>query len=184
MTVEPTRIDGLLVTRWPTRADERGFFRQTHQLRELEEALGREVRLVQGNHSRSLPGVLRGFHAEPWDKLLYVVRGTARIAVADIRPDSPTFGEVEAFDAGDPPGERIRVFVADGLANAYATFGDAEVDYTYEVGAEWHPCDKRAVAWNDPDLAVDWPIDDPILSAEDQANPSLRDRFPSHHRFA
>ena len=120
MPVEETAIAGLLVVRWDTHGDDRGFFRQTYQVAELTEALGREPVLRQGNHSRSQAGVLRGFHAEPWDKLVYVVRGTAFCAIADIRPASSTFGEVETFTLGDAPGERLRLFVSAGLANASA----------------------------------------------------------------
>ena len=182
MTVERTGIDGLLVVDWPTHGDERGFFRQTYQIAELAEALGREPALRQGNHSRSAPGVLRGFHAEPWDKLVYVVRGVALCVIADIRPDSPTFARTERFVLGDPPeGRRRRLFVAEGLANAFLALGDGPLDYLYDVSDYWRPdADKRAVAWDDPDLAVDWPITDPELSAADQANPTLRERFPQH----
>jgi dTDP-4-dehydrorhamnose 3,5-epimerase len=183
--VEPTRIEGLLVVHWDTHGDERGFFRQTHQVGELTEALGREPVLRQGNHSRSRPGVLRGFHAEPWDKLVYVVRGTVMAAVADLRPTSPTFGEVETFHLGDPPAQRIRLFVSEGLGNAYCTYGEQPVDYLYDVSADWQPgIDKRSVAWDDPDLAVPWPVEDPVLSPEDATNPTLRERFPGHPRFA
>jgi dTDP-4-dehydrorhamnose 3,5-epimerase len=186
MPVEQTDIEGLLVVRWDTHADERGFFRQTYQVRELAEALGREVVLRQGNHSHSVPGVLRGFHAEPWDKLVYVVRGHAMAAIADIRPDSPTFGEVRTFTLGEPPaGERIRLFIAEGLANSFVTLGEVDVDYLYDVSGYWQPgVAQPAVAWDDPDLAVDWPIADPILSDKDRANPLLREVFPDHPRFA
>lgn len=185
MVVEPTAIAGLLVVRWPTHDDERGFFRQTWQAEELEETLGREVRFVQGNHSRSEPGALRGFHAEPWDKLVYVARGVVFAAVADVRADSATFGAAVTFRLGDPPaGERVRLFVAKGLANAYCVL-DGPADYLYDVSAPWHPgVDKRAVAWDDPDLAVEWPVEEPIVSAEDRSNPTLRDRFPDHPRFS
>lgn len=177
MPIEPTAIEGLLVVRWDTHGDDRGFFRQTYQLGELEAALGRPVAFLQGNHSRSAAGVLRGFHAEPWDKLVYVARGTAFCAIADLRPDSPTFGEVATFTLGDPPGERVRLFVSEGLGNAFCTL--TEVDYLYDVSQEWRPgVDKRAVAWNDPDLAVHWPVADPVLSDEDRATPTLRQRFP------
>ncbi|CAN5305994.1 dTDP-4-dehydrorhamnose 3,5-epimerase [soil metagenome] len=186
MPVEATDIEGLLVVRWNTEQDERGFFRQTYQVRELTEALGREPVLRQGNHSQSVPGALRGFHAEPWDKLIYVVRGTAMAAIADIRPDSHTFGEARAFTLGDPPaGERIRLFISQGLANSFCTFGDGPVDYLYDVTDYWRPgIDKRSVAWDDPDLGVDWPVDDPVLSEADRANPTLRDLFPDHTRWA
>jgi dTDP-4-dehydrorhamnose 3,5-epimerase len=184
MPVERTSIDGLFVVRWETHSDGRGFFRQTHQAGELEDMLGRTLTLRQGNHSRSVPGALRGFHAEPWEKLVYVARGTAMAAVADVRPESATFGEVETFHLGDPPGERVRLFIAEGLANAYCAYGDEPTDYLYDVSEEWFSTEKRAVAWNDPDLNVNWPVRSPILSPEDESNPTLRERFPSHPRFA
>jgi dTDP-4-dehydrorhamnose 3,5-epimerase len=196
MPVERTDIDGLLVVRWDTHGDERGFFRQTYQIRELTEALGREPVLRQGNHSRSQPNVLRGFHAEPWDKLVYVVRGLAMAAIADIRPDSPTFGEARSFLLGDEPegsssdsgsrlgGERIRLFISEGLANSFCTLGEGPTDYCYDVSDYWRPdIEKPAVAWDDPDLAVDWPIAEPILSEADRANPTLRELHPDHPRF-
>ena len=182
--IERTAIDGLLIVRFDTHSDPRGFFRQTYQAPELADALGRPVTFAQGNHARSAPGVLRGFHAEPWDKLIYVARGTVLAAIADPRPDSPTFGEVATFRLGDD-GERLRLFVADGLANSYCTLGDTDVDYLYDVSATYDPAaDKRAVAFDDPDLAVDWPIDDPVVSDADRTNPTLRQRFPDHPRFA
>lgn len=185
MSIEHTDIEGLLVVRWETHGDERGFFRQTYQIAELAEALGREPVLRQGNHSRSQPGVLRGFHAEPWDKLVYVVRGLAFAAIADIRPDSPTFGEVRSFLLGDEPGERVRLFISEGLANSFCTLGDGPTDYLYDVSDYWRPgIDKRSVAWDDPDLAVEWPVAEPILSEADRANPTLREMFPDHPRWA
>jgi dTDP-4-dehydrorhamnose 3,5-epimerase len=182
--IERTAIDGLLVVRQPTHEDERGFFRQTYVASELTEAVGREVRFVQGNHSRSGPDVLRGFHAEPWDKFVSVVHGTVFAAVADVRPDSGTFGEVATFLLGDRPGERVQLFLADGLANAYAVVGEQAADYVYDVTREWHPdVDKRSVAWDDPDLAVPWPVAVPQLSDADRDNPTLRERFPDHPRW-
>jgi dTDP-4-dehydrorhamnose 3,5-epimerase len=183
--VEQTGVEGLLVVRWETHGDERGFFRQTYQVQELTEALGREPVLRQGNHSRSAPGVLRGFHAEPWDKLVYVVRGAAMAAIADIRPDSPTFGEVASFHlGGGPGGEWIRLFISEGLANSFCTYGDETVDYVYDVSDYWRPdIDKPAIAWDDPDLGVDWPVAEPTLSDADRANPTLRELFPGHPRF-
>ena len=185
MAVERTAIEGLLLVRWDTNEDERGFFRQTYQVREIEEALGRPVRLLQGNHSRSVPGVLRGFHAEPWDKLVYVARGQALSAVADIRPESRTFGAVETFRLGEPPtGEWVRVFISEGLANSFCTYGDTSTDYLYDVSDYFRPeVPKVSVAWDDPDLAVDWPVDAPILSEADRSNPTLREMFPDHPRY-
>jgi dTDP-4-dehydrorhamnose 3,5-epimerase len=185
MPVEHTAITGLLVVRWPTHDDDRGFFRQTFQCDEISRALGRRVGFQQGNHSRSRPGVLRGFHAEPWDKLVYVVRGTVLAVVADTRPRSPTFARAECFGLGDPPsGERTRLFVSRGLANAFLVTGSTDADYLYDVSECWYPgADKRAVAWDDPDLAVPWPTTAPRLSEADAGNPTLRRLYPDHPRW-
>jgi dTDP-4-dehydrorhamnose 3,5-epimerase len=182
VAVERTAIDGLFVVRWDTHGDERGFFRQTYQRSELEAALGHAPTFRQGNHSRSGAGVLRGFHAEPWDKLVYVVRGRAFCAIADIRPESATFGEVATFELGEAPGERIRLYVSQGLANSFLTLDDT--DYLYDVTDEFRPgMDKPSIAWDDPDLGVAWPVADPVLSDADRHNPTLRALFPDHARF-
>ena len=178
MAVEQTSIDGLLVVDWPTFPDDRGFFRQTHQHAEIEVALGRPVAFAQGNHSRSEAAVIRAFHAEPWDKLVYVARGVVRAAVADLRMDSATFGNVETFLLGDPPGRRLRLFLSDGLANGFGVL-EGPADYLYDVSEEFRAgVDKRAVRWDDPDLGVDWGIPDPVISPDDADNPSLRERYP------
>lgn len=171
MAVNPTPIDGLFVVDAPSLVDARGFFRESYRNTELAAAVGRPLTFLQTNHSRSAPGVLRGFHAEPWDKLLYVVHGTALCAVADIRQGSPTYGTALTFLLGDEPGERRRLFVARGLANAFQAI--TEVDYVNEVSAVFDPRDRRGVAWDDPTLAVAWPIMPPILSDADRAQPRL-----------
>lgn len=130
----------------------------------------------QGNHSRSAPHVLRGFHVEPRDKLIYVVRGLATCVIADVRPDSPTFRQTETFLLGDAPGRRDRIFIAAGLANA--VYCHSEVDYLNDVSEEFDPRNRSGVRWNDPALGVDWPTDAPILSDADKCQPLLRDLFP------
>ena len=183
MPVETTAIAGLYVVRQPTHGDDRGFFRQTWQASELTEALGRSVTFVQGNHARSEPGVLRGFHAEPWDKLVYATSGRVQAVIADIRPESPTFGTAQSFALGDG-GDRVRLFVSEGLGNSYCVHGDGPADYLYDVTAEYRPgVDKRAVRFDDPTLAVDWAVTEPTLSAEDDDAPTLRERFPDHPLF-
>jgi len=181
MPVLPTSIAGLFVVRWPLREDSRGFFKHSYQAGELAEALGRAPVLAQGNHSRSRAGVLRGFHTEPWDKLVYVPRGTAMFVAADVRPESPTFGRSESFMLGDAPGEYARVFVAQGLSNAFYCF--SETDYLNDVSAPFDPANRSGVAWNDPTLAVDWPTRTPILSETDAAQPFLSALFPDHPIF-
>lgn len=173
MPIQTTSIPGLLVVRWCEHEDERGFFRQTYQVSEISAALNRPVSFLQGNHSRSRARTLRGFHAELWDKFVYVPRGTALCAVADIRHGSKTFGRSEVFLLGDPPGQRIRLFISRGLCNAF--YCHTEVDYINEVSQEFDPVNRTGVIWNDPDLAISWPDANPILSPSDASLPTLRE---------
>jgi dTDP-4-dehydrorhamnose 3,5-epimerase len=172
MPVHTTPLAGLLVVRSPEHRDDRGFFRQTYQVGEIAAALRRDVCLRQGNHSRSHARVLRGFHVEEWDKCVYVARGTATCVVADVRRESATFGRTASFVLGDPPGERVRLFIGSGLGNA--VYCHTEVDYLNEVSHEFDPSRRSGIIWNDPDLAVSWPEAEPILSAADAALPTLR----------
>ena len=182
MPVAPTSIPGLYRLSWTEIEDERGFFRQTYQAKELAQALGREPQLRQGNHSRSRARVLRGFHLEAWDKLIYVARGLATCVVADVRPNSPSFGRTERFLLGDRPGQRDRLFISRGLANAF--YCHFETDYLNDVSEEFHPEGRMGVAWNDPHLNVAWPDTDPILSELDRRQPTLAALFPDHPLLA
>jgi dTDP-4-dehydrorhamnose 3,5-epimerase len=110
------------------------------------------------------------------------VRGTATCVVADVRRDSPTFGKHAKFLLGDAPGEYLRLFVSQGLANAF--YCHTETDYINDVSEEFNPKTRSGVAWNDPTLAVDWPTATPILSQADSAQPTLRSLFPDHRLFA
>jgi dTDP-4-dehydrorhamnose 3,5-epimerase len=175
MPVRQGRLDGLLVIERPTIGDERGFFRESFRMNELDEVRGEPTHFVQENHSRSRRGVLRGLHAENWEKLVYVPRGEVFTAVADIRPESPTFGQIETFALGET--NRWKIFIPRGLAHGYCVLSE-EADYTYQVSAYYDGSDTRAVAWNDPDLAVPWPISGPTLSERDKTAPTMRDLFP------
>ena len=180
MSIRELSIPGLLTVERPTRRDDRGFFREVVRWDELEAATGAAFRPVQWNHSVSLPGVLRALHAEAWNKLVYPVTGTMFTAIVDIRPERPSFGQVETLtlDAAEPSA----LFVPSGLANSICVVGDEPVHYLYVVDAYYDGTDTRAVAWDDPDLGIDWPVTDPVLSARDRGNPRLRDLFPD--RFA
>lgn len=170
-----TLLGTSLIVECDTYSDSRGLFRQTYQAGVLEQVIGRQLRLRQGNHSRSRAGVLRGFHLEPWDKLAYVVRGTALFAVADLQPKSPTFGQTATVLLGDAPGSPARVFVPQGFANAFYCL--TEVDYINDVSEEFDPTNRRGVIWNDPTLGVNWPSTDPQLSESDQRLPTLAALF-------
>ncbi len=174
--IKPASIPGPFILERPTLTDERGFFREVFHLDELEEALGYEFKPVQLNHSLSLPNVIRALHAENWNKLVYPVTGEMFSAVVDIRPDSPTFGKVETFTFNDS--SKIALFIPKGFANSICVVGSEPVNYLYLVDAYYDGSDTRAITWDDPDLNIDWPVKDPILSERDKNNPTLRQLFP------
>lgn len=178
--VQKTSIEGLLILKRPIHKDGRGFFREIFHINEIEQVSGIEFKGVQMNHAFSKRGVLRGIHAENWNKIIYPLNGEVFVAIVDIRPDSPTFKQVETFIINDE--NRIALFVSKGLANSYCVTGDSDVHYIYLVDAYYDGSDTRAVIWNDPDLAIDWPLKDPILSERDKNNPKLRELFPEKFR--
>lgn len=178
--IKHTSIPGLLILERPIFSDERGFFRELFHKDELEKITGSKFDGVQMNHSHSLPGVIRGIHAEEWNKIIYPVCGQVFIAVVDIRPDSPTFAKVETFLVGDD--NRIGLFIPKGLANSFCVTGDKIVDYIYLADAYWDGSDTRAIAWDDPDLNINWPVKNPIISERDKNNPRLRELFPEKFR--
>lgn len=178
--IKTTSIPGLLILERPIFSDERGFFRELFHKDELEKVSGIKFDGVQLNHSHSVPGVIRGIHAERWNKVIYPVCGQVFIAIVDIRSDSPTFGKVETFNISD--NNRIGLFIPNGLANSVCVVGNKDVDYIYIVDAYYDGSDTRAIAWNDPDLQINWPVKNPVISQRDKNNPKLRDLFPEKFR--
>jgi dTDP-4-dehydrorhamnose 3,5-epimerase len=171
MNAESTSLFGLLMLRPKVVPDERGFFAETLRLNVLEEAVHKPLRFVQANHARSSKGVLRGLHAEQWDKLIYCPRGTIFSAIVDLRPCSPTFGQHQTFELSEH--NRVLLYIPKGFANGYCVLSE-EADYTYLVTDYYTGQDRRAVAYDDPDLAVQWPVANPLVSARDRTNPSFR----------
>lgn len=174
--IQKTSIEGLLILKRPKHEDERGFFKEIFHVDEIEKTLNIEFKGVQMNHAFSKPKVLRGIHAENWNKIICPLNGEVFVAVLDIRPESPTFGQVETFNINDE--NRIALFISKGLANSYCITGEQAVDYVYLVDAYYDGTDQRAVAFDDPDLNINWPISDPIISERDKNNPNLRELFP------
>lgn len=174
--IKQTSIPGLLILQRETHKDERGFFREVFHLDELEKAVGQEFKPVQMNHSFSKPGVIRALHAENWNKLVYPVSGEMFAAVADIRPDSDTFGKYETFNFSSE--DRFALFIPRGFANSICVSGQENVNYIYLVDQYYDGTDTKAVAWDDPDLNIKWPVENPVISERDKNNPKLRDLFP------
>lgn len=178
--IKKTSVAGLLILERPIFEDERGFFRELFHKDELEKATGIKFDGLQMNHAHSLPGVIRGIHAEEWNKIIYPVSGEAFIAIVDLRKNSPTFSKVEIFNVNDK--RRFGLFIPNGLANSLCVIGKNPVDYIYLVDAYYDGSDTRAIAWDDPDLAIKWPIKNPIISDRDKNNPRLRDLFPERFK--
>lgn len=174
--VKKTSIPGLLVLDRPIFEDDRGFFREIFHKDELEEVAGINFDGVQMNHSHSKKNVLRGIHAERWNKIVYPLNGEVFVAIVDIREDSETFGKVETFVINDQ--NRIGLFIPEGLANSLCVTSEVSVDYIYLVDSYYDGSDTRAIAWDDSDLNIDWPIENPIISDRDKGNPTLKEMFP------
>lgn len=174
--IKKTSIPGLLVIERPTHKDNRGFFREALRLNELEEVTGVKFNFKQWNHSMSLPRVIRALHAENWNKIIYPITGKVFTAIVDIRPKSKSFGKVETFTFSES--EPRALFIPKGLANSTCVIGNKPVHYLYLIDVYYDGKDTRAVAWNDLDLAIKWPIKNPILSERDKNNPTLRELFP------
>ncbi len=178
-----TKLSGLWYLPQDPRADERGFYAEIARIPELESVLNQPFVIKQLNHSHSKTSVIRGFHAEDWNKLLTVTAGTIFAALADIRPESPTFGQVETFRMGFAEGAlRGSIYVSSGIGNSFCVV-DGPVDYLYFVDRLYSERDPRgdvAISLFDPDLNVEWPLpkDQLIMSDRDQQAVTLRQKFP------
>lgn len=169
-----TRLDGPVLIAPDVHGDGRGFLVETFTEAGLTE-VGIEDHFVQDNHSRSGKHVLRGIHfkvGEGMAKLVRCATGSILDVVVDLRAGSPTFGEWEAFELDDEQHRQVLVPVGFGHA-IYVTSNTADV--LYRCTGYYEPQLERGLAWDDPDIAIAWPTDDPILSDRDRSAPRLRD---------
>jgi dTDP-4-dehydrorhamnose 3,5-epimerase len=167
-----TRLDGLVLIEPAVHPDSRGFFLETFRVDDYRE-LGIDVEFIQDNHSRSQGGSIRAFHfqLEPGQaKLVRAARGTVYDVAIDLRRDSPTYGQHEAFELTDA--NHRQLFVPVGFAHGFCVLSDI-ADVTYKVSSYYDPATERGIAFDDPELGVDWPVDDPIVSDRDRSNPRL-----------
>jgi len=134
--------------------------------------LGLPVAFVQDNHSRSHPRVLRGLHYQddpPQGKLVGVTRGRIWDVAVDVRPGSPTFAQSFALELNDTDGRLF--WIPAGFAHGFCVLGDEPADVMYKVDAPYNPRTERGILWRDADLAIKWPVADPIVSDRDAAFP-------------
>lgn len=169
-----TRLEGLVLVAPSVHADARGFFVETYS-HDAYRAAGIDGEFVQDNHSRSGIGTLRGMHYQRrpgQGKLVRVARGRIWDVAVDIRRGSPTFGQWEAHELDDESHRQL--FVPVGFAHGFCVLSDV-ADVTYKVTAPYDAAEERGIAWDDPDIGIEWPVAEPILSARDRSNPRLHE---------
>ena len=170
-----TSLDGVLVVEPTFHRDERGFFVESyHQQRYFDHGIREQF--VQDNQSHSVKAVLRGIHYQdlsaPMTKLVRCAAGSILDVAVDLRVGSPTFGR---WVAEELSAENMhQVFVPVGFGHAFLTLSDS-ADVEYKCGGYYAPSAEGVIAWNDPEIGIDWPLEYPILSPRDRQAPSLRD---------
>jgi dTDP-4-dehydrorhamnose 3,5-epimerase len=174
VTITPTAIPGVLILEPRVFADDRGSFFESFNERVFAEAVGRPVAFVQDNHSTSRRHVLRGLHHQepkPQGKLVRAVAGAIYDVAADIRPESPTFGRWVGVELSAE--NRRQMWVPAGLAHGFLVLTEmAEV--LYKTTEFYAPGCERCVRWDDPTLAIRWPLAaEPVLSPRDAAAPGV-----------
>ena len=173
MKVVTTDLPGVLVLEPDVFRDPRGFFVETYHA-ERYAAAGVGVRFVQDNHSSSEKGTLRGLHAQerfPQAKLVRVIEGAIWDVAVDIRLGSPTFGRHVAVTLSAE--DQRQIFVPTGFAHGFCVLSErAQVEY--KCTDYYHPEDELRVLWSDPQLAIPWPVESPVLSAKDLGAEPLR----------
>ena len=174
MKATPLAIPEVILLEPKVFGDDRGFFFESFNQAKFEAAIGRHVTFVQDNHSRSVKNVLRGLHyqiQQPQGKLVRVVQGEVFDVAVDIRQSSPTFGQWvgEMLSAEN----KRQMWVPEGFAHGFVVLSDT-AECLYKTTDIYAPEHERCIAWNDPTIVIQWPIDgEPVLSIKDQQGKSL-----------
>jgi dTDP-4-dehydrorhamnose 3,5-epimerase len=169
-TVTPTAIPDVLLLEPKVFSDDRGYFFESYRDRDFQEATGLQAAFVQDNHSMSTKGVLRGLHYQirhPQGKLLRVVQGSVFDVAVDLRRSSPTFGRwVGARLSAE---NRRQLWIPPGFAHGFLALSET-AEVLYKITDYWYQEHERTLLWNDPALAIAWPVDgEPRLAAKDVA---------------
>lgn len=175
MQVTDTPIAGLKIVQLNLHGDDRGFFVERFSQPKFADA-GLPTSFAQVNHSRSAPGVLRGLHYQhtpPQGKLVGVTHGRVWDVAVDVRPNSPTYGQHHAVELSDMNGTLF--WMPGGFAHGFCVLGDTPADMLYMVNNPYNPAGEGGIRFDDPQLAVPWPIENPVLSARDVEQPSFAD---------
>ena len=174
MKATPLAIRDVILIEPKVFGDDRGFFFESFNQAKFEAAIGRQVSFVQDNHSRSVKNVLRGLHyqiQQPQGKLVRVVQGEVFDVAVDLRKSSPSFGHWvgEILSAEN----KHQLWVPEGFAHGFVVISET-AEFLYKTTDYWAPEFERSIAWDDPAIGIQWPIQgEPTLSAKDQQAKSL-----------
>lgn len=171
-----TEIEGLVIVEPKVFGDHRGFFMESWSERAFAEA-GLNYTFVQDNHSSStVKGTLRGIHFQRGDKaqakLVRCVRGRVLDVAVDLRPDSPTYKKWVAVELSEE--NKRMVMIPRGFGHGFVTLTD-NVEFLYKADNPYAPESEGGIRWNDPELNIDWGLQNPVLSDKDKVNPFLKD---------
>lgn len=176
MIATPLRIPDVVLIEPKVFGDERGFFFESFNQRQFEEAIGRSVDFVQDNHSKSVKHVLRGLHfqtEQAQGKLVRVVQGEVFDVAVDVRRDSPTFGQWVGTHLSAE--NKHQLWVPEGFAHGFVVLSDT-AEFLYKTTNYYAPQFEAAIRWDDPDIGIEWPFEgEPTLSAKDAAAMSFKD---------
>ena len=176
MKVTPTAIPDVLIIEPRVFGDARGFFYESFNQKAFNQATGLSLNFVQDNHSRSAKGVLRGLHyqiQQPQGKLVRVVRGAVFDVAVDIRKRSPTFGKWVGLELSENNHQQL--WIPAGFAHGFLVTSES-AEFLYKTTDYYAPEHERCIAWNDQDIAIEWPLTTPpSLSAKDQQGLALRE---------
>ena len=177
--VESCEIEGLKVITPTVFGDERGYFMETYNQKDMEEA-GLTMTFVQDNQSSSTKGVLRGLHFQkqfPQGKLVRVVKGSVFDVAVDLRSGSETYGKWFGVELTEE--NKKQFYIPEGFAHGFLVLSD-EAEFCYKCTDFYHPGDEGGLAWNDPEIGVEWPLEegvDLIISEKDQKWKGLKETF-------
>lgn len=175
MNVVKTSLNDCVIIEPKVFGDERGFFLEIFHTSRYADLAGISLPFVQDNHSRSSKDVLRGLHfqkTKPQGKLVRVVRGEVYDVAVDIRKDSSTFGHWEGVILSEE--NKKQFWVPPGFAHGFVVLSDV-ADFEYKCTDYYDPLDEGGILWNDPDLGICWPVENPILSDKDESANKLVD---------
>ena len=175
MKVTESGIKGVFIIEPDVYEDDRGFFMETFHNERYRKLLGINLDFVQDNISRSSKNVLRGMHFQknyPQGKIVKASRGEILDVVVDLRKDSPTYGTWESFRLSEK--NKLQVWIPPGFAHGFLVMSDS-ADIDYKCTEYYHPEDELCLMWNDPEVAIDWTINDPIVTGNDKKGLFLKD---------